>query len=156
MIKERCWFSQINFFVGNFPHRINVVSFQPILCHPHTQIRIMLSRGVRISIPNWKPSPNRTSIGFSQVAFPITVLPKDDHTDSAQEERRCLPYWTMIWAICALADVSKYLDILILEFCNDVGAASILTRVQADAASAACPEHPGSLDVMSMTFAAVI
>ena len=26
----RCWFSQINFFVEYFPHRINVVSFQPI------------------------------------------------------------------------------------------------------------------------------
>ena len=39
--------------------------------------------GVRISIPNWKPSPNRTSIGFSQIAFPITVLPKDDRKDFA-------------------------------------------------------------------------
>ena len=35
MIKERCWFSQINFFIEYFPHRINIVSFQPILCHPH-------------------------------------------------------------------------------------------------------------------------
>ena len=26
-------------------------------------------------------SPNRTSEGFSQIAFPITVLPKDDRTD---------------------------------------------------------------------------
>ena len=34
-----------------------------------------------------KPSPNRVSIGFSQIAYPITVLPKDDHTDFAQEER---------------------------------------------------------------------
>ena len=36
--------------------------------------------------PNWKPSPNRTSIGFSQIAFPIKVLLKDDHTDFVQEE----------------------------------------------------------------------
>ena len=28
--------------------------------------------------------------------------------------------------------------------------------MQADTASAACPAHPGSLDMMSMTFAAVI
>ena len=28
------------------------VSFQPILCHPHTQMRIILFDGVRISIPN--------------------------------------------------------------------------------------------------------
>ena len=27
-----------------------------------------------------------TSIDFSQIAFPIIVLPKDDRTDSAQEE----------------------------------------------------------------------
>ena len=71
---------------------------------------------VRISIPNWKPSPNRTSIGFSEITFPITALPNDNRTDSAQEEQPDLPYWTMIWAICALVDVSKYLDILILEF----------------------------------------
>ena len=71
----------------------------------HTQIRITLFHGVRISIPNWKPSPNRASIGFSQIAFPITVLPKDDRTDFAEEERLGLPYWTMIWAICVSADV---------------------------------------------------
>ena len=33
---------------------------------------------------------------FSQIAFPITVLPKDDRTDYAQEARLGLPYWTMI------------------------------------------------------------
>ena len=31
--------------------------------------KVPLFHGVRISIPNWKPSPNRTSIGFSQIAF---------------------------------------------------------------------------------------
>ena len=39
---------------------------------------------------------------------------------------------------------------------NHVEASSILTWVQVDAASAACPAHLGSLDFMSMTFAAVI
>ena len=48
--------------------------------------------GVRISIPNWKPSPNRVSKGFSQIALPITVLLKDDHTDFVQKERLGLPY----------------------------------------------------------------
>ena len=67
--------------------------------------------GVRISIPNWKPSPNRAAIGFSQIAFPITVLPKDDRTDSAQEERLGLPHWTMVEAICVVVDESKCLDI---------------------------------------------
>ena len=33
---------------------------------------------------------------------------------------------------------------------NNFGASSISTWVWADAASAACPEHPGSLDIVSM------
>ena len=92
------------------------VSLKPILCHPHTQIRITLFHGVRRSIPNWQPSPNRTSIGFFQIAFPITVLPKDDRTDFAQEERLDLPYWTMILAICVVVDEYKCLDTPIWEF----------------------------------------
>ena len=72
--------------------------------------------GVRTGIPNWKPSPNRASIRFSQIAFPITVLPKDDRTDFAQEERLGLPYWTMILAICVVVDESKCLDTPILKF----------------------------------------
>ena len=39
---------------------------------------------------------------------------------------------------------------------KNLGASSILTWVKADTASAACPAHPCSLDIMSMTFAAVI
>ena len=31
----------------------------------------------------------------SRIAIPILVLPKDDRTDSFQEERLGLPYWTM-------------------------------------------------------------
>ena len=76
----------------------------------------MSSHDVRISSPNWKPSPNRISIAFSQIAFPITVLLKDDHTDVVQEERTGLPYWTMIWAIYVVVDESKCLDIPIWEF----------------------------------------
>ena len=95
--EERCWFSQINFFIEYSPPRINDLFLSSqFLCHPHTQIRIILCHGVQISIQNWKPSPNRTSIGFSQIAFPITVLLNDDHTDVAQEERLDLPHWTMI------------------------------------------------------------
>ena len=52
-------------------------------------------------------------------------------------------------AICVLKDESKYLV-------NNVGASSILTWVYADTASAACLAHPGCLEIMSMTFAAVI
>ena len=92
------------------------VSFKPILCHPHTQIRIILFHDVQRDIPNLEFSPSHVSIGFSQNAFPIIVLPKDDRTDSFREERLGLPYWTMILAICASVDVSKCLDIASLEF----------------------------------------
>ena len=97
MIKERCWFSQIYFFIEYFPHRINVLLLSSqFLCHPHTHFRIILSDGVQRDIPNWKLSPNRALKGFSQVAFPIIVLPKDDRTDSVREERLGLRYWTMV------------------------------------------------------------
>ena len=111
---------------------------------------------VRISNPNWKPSPNRAVRGFSQIAFLISVLPKDDHTDFAQEERLGLPYWTMILAICVVVDESKCLDTPILEFFSNFGASSIYTWVLAETASAACPAQTGILEMISMTFAAVI
>ena len=72
--------------------------------------------------------PNSVLVELSQIAFPIIVLPKDYCADSAQEDKLGLPYCTMIFAICALLDVSKYLDILTLDFFN-VGASSILTWV---------------------------
>ena len=117
MIQERCWFSQIDFFVEYFPHRIKILFLSSqFLCHPHTQIRIILFHDEQRDIPNLEFSPSHVSIGFSQIAFPIIVLPKDDRTDSAQEERLGLPYWTMILAICVVVDESKCLDTPILEF----------------------------------------
>ena len=44
------------------------------------------------------------------------ILPKDDRTDSAQEERLGLRYWTMTLAICVVVDESECLDIPILTF----------------------------------------
>ena len=49
--------------------------------------------------------------------------------------------------------MSGYSDLGIF---SNFGECSILTEVSADTASAACPEHPGSLEMISMTFAAVI
>ena len=91
------------------------VSFQPILWHPQTQIRIILFDDVQTDIPNVELSPSHVSIGFSQIAFPTIVLPKDDLTNSFQEERLDLPYWTMILAICVVVDESKCLDTPIWE-----------------------------------------
>ena len=118
MIQERCWFSQIDFFVEYFPSTSDqdFVSFQPILCHPHTQIRIILFHDEQRDIPNLEFSPSHVSIGSSQIAFPTIVLPKDDRTNSFQEERLGLPYWTMILAISVVVDESKCLDTPIWEF----------------------------------------
>ena len=46
--------------------------------------------------PIWNSLPAMFQKGFSQIAFPIKVLPKGDRTESAQEEQLGLPYWTMI------------------------------------------------------------
>ena len=107
---------QINFFVWYFPHRTHIfVSLQPISCHPHTQIRIILFHGVRTSIPNWNPSPNRVSTGFSQIASPTTVLPKGVHT--------------MIYAIHVLVDVSQMSGHSDLGIFNHLSASSMFTWV---------------------------
>ena len=71
---------------------------------------------VQRDIPNLEFSPSHASIGSSQIAFPIIVLPKEDRTDSVQEEQLGLPYLTMMLAICVVVDGSKCLDTPILEF----------------------------------------
>ena len=73
MIKEICWFSQIN-FVEYFPHRIKILFLSSLF------------QGVRISVPNLEFSPSHVPRGFSPIAFPMIVLPKDDQNDFAQEE----------------------------------------------------------------------
>ena len=112
VVEEWCWFFQIS---ENFPSRFHVFCFACHWYRPHTQIRIILFHDVQRDIPNLEFSPSTVSIGFSQIAFPTVVLPKDDRTNSFREERLGLPCWTMIWAICELVDVSKYLDILTLD-----------------------------------------
>ena len=92
------------------------ISFHTILCHPHTQLRIILFHDEQRDIPNLEFSPSHVSIGFSHIDFPTIVLPKDDRTNSFQEERLGLPYWTMILAICVVVDESKCLDTPIWEF----------------------------------------
>ena len=49
--------------------------------------------------------------------------------------------------------ISGHSDIGVFD--ND-GASSVLSWVEADTASAACPAQPGGLDMPSITFAAVI
>ena len=92
------------------------MSFQLILCHPHTQMRIIFYHDEQRDIPNLEFSPIHVSKGLSQIPFPIIVLPKDDHTDFTQKERLGFPYWTMILTICVVVDESKCQDTPILEF----------------------------------------
>ena len=61
----------------------------------------------------------------------------------------------MILAICVVVDVSNYQDIPIWEF-SKIWCILHFYLEEADTASAACPAHPGSLEMISMTFAAVI
>ena len=97
MMKERCWFSQINFFVEYFPHIGLMFRFFPanFMSSTYTDKKNPF-HGARISITSWELFPNRAPIEFCRIAFPTTVLPMDDRTDFAQEERLGLPYGTMI------------------------------------------------------------
>ena len=117
MIQERCWFSKSTSLLSTFNIGSRCCFFPAnFSSHSHTQIRIILFHDERRDIPNLEFSPIHVSIGFSQIAFPIIVQPKDDHTDSFQVERLGLPYWTMILAICVVVVESKCLDTPILEF----------------------------------------
>ena len=82
--------------LSSFPHRINVLFFQPILCLPHTQIRIILFTMYKETLPIWNFFPTVLQQDFSNCLSHNTVVPKDDRTDFSQEERLGLPYWTMI------------------------------------------------------------
>ena len=62
----------------------------------------------------------------------------------------------MTSSICVVVDESKCLDIPILEFSVILAHLLFFTWVSTDTASAACPAQPGSLEMISMTFAAVI
>ena len=72
-------------------------------------MRTILFHDVQRDIPNSEFFPASFKRIFSN-AFPTIVLPKDDRTDSTQEEQLGLPYWTMILAICVEVDESKCLD----------------------------------------------
>ena len=58
----------------------------------------------------------------------------------------------MILAICVVVDESKCLDTLTLEFSIPTEHPPFLAGEKADTASAACPEHPGNLDMISIDF----
>ena len=100
--------------------------------------------------------PNRVPIELSQIAFPTIVLLQGDRTNSFREDRLGLPYWTMILVHVCFGRRFQISGLSHFGIFNNVGASSILTWLLTDTAYAACPAHPGSLEIMSMTFAAVI
>ena len=97
MIQERCWFSQIDFFIEYFPHRIKILflSSQFFMSSTYTDKNNPLSRCTKrhSQFGNFsQPCFNRI---FSYCLSHNSPA-KDDRTDSAQEEQLGFPYWTMI------------------------------------------------------------
>ena len=125
---EWCWFSQIDFFHEYFPHRINVLFLSSLMSSTYTDKNNPFSRCTN------KHSQFGT---FSQPYFNRIFSNCLSHNSPAEgwpykfrsRGTTGLPYWNMILDICASVDVSKYLDILTLEFLNNDGASSILTWV---------------------------
>ena len=61
MIKERCWFSQIDFFIEYFPHRINVLFLSSQFGVIHTPywtmilaICVVVDESKCLDIPIWE------------------------------------------------------------------------------------------------------
>ena len=66
----------IDFFIEYFPNLINVLFFPAnFMSSTYTDKNNLLSRGTNKYSQLETSFPNRVSIGFSQIAFPITVLP---------------------------------------------------------------------------------
>ena len=96
---KRCWFSQNNVF-----HQSVLSHNGSMFCFfPPSQTRIVLFSVNEEAFPNWNFCPTVFQKNFLELPF-SQVLPVNDRTDSAQEERLDLPYWTMILAICVLVD----------------------------------------------------
>ena len=92
-------------------------------------MRIILFHDEQRDIPNLEFSPSHVSRGLSQIAFPITVLPKDDRTDFVQ--RGTTGSSTLDHDVGHLCrgrriQMSGHSDLGIF---NNFGASSIFTRV---------------------------
>ena len=157
MIKERCWFSQMDFFVENFFHIGTIFCFfqAKLMSSTYTDKNNPFFHGVRTSIPIWQHSPNHASKFFSNCL-------------SQNSPAKGWPYrfcWRRTTGSSILVhdlghscrggriQMSGHSDLGIF---NNFGTSSIFSWVSEDAASAACPSQPGNLEMISMIFAAVI
>ena len=92
------------------------LSFQPILSPPRTQTRILIfCQLTQKAFPIWNFFPIRVPKNVLELPFPQQSCQKMTIQTFVQWERLCLPYSTMILAICVVVDESKYLDILLQE-----------------------------------------
>ena len=118
-------------------------------------MRIILFNGARITFPIRNFFPTVLTKKHSKIDFLITVVPTDDRTDFAQEERLGLPYWIMIQAICVVVDVSICLDISIWEFSKISEHLPLLLECK-PIPRLLLALRPGNLEMIYITFAAVI
>ena len=129
LVKECCRFPQINVFLCVF-HVGLMFCFFPasFMSSTYTDKNSPFSQLTNMH-PQIGTFPIRVLKELSRIAFHMIVLPKDDRTDSAPEEQLDLPHRTIIWAICASVDVSKYQGHSEFGVFNNVDASSILTWV---------------------------
>ena len=117
MVEGWCWFCQVNVFHENFPCWTDVLLFPAnFMSSTYTDKNNPLSINEKKTFPVWELLPKSFWIELSIIAVPAEVLPKDDRTDSVQEEQLGLPHWTMILAICVVVEESNCLDTPIWEF----------------------------------------
>ena len=104
---------------------------------------------------NLEFSPSHVSIGFSQIAFPIVVLPKITIEIRSRGTTGSSILDHDFGHLCRgrRIQMSGHSD---FGNFNNLWASSIFTWVWADTASAACPSQPGNLEMISMILAAVI
>ena len=132
------------------------VSFQPMWCHPHTLIRLILFHGVRIKHSQFETFSQPYFNRFSQIAFPIEVLAKGwpyRFRSRGTTGSSILDHDYGHLCRGRRIQMSGHSDLWIF---SNFRASSIFTWVLADTPSASCPSQPGNLNMISLTFAAVI
>ena len=94
----------------------DLVSFQPIWCHPHTQIRIILFHDVRISIPNLETfsQPYLKTI-FSNCFSHNSPAKRWPYRSRSRKNDWVFHTGPWFWPMCVVVHESICLDILIWE-----------------------------------------
>ena len=157
LCSERCWFSQINFFIEYFPHKINVVflfptNFLSSTCtdesNPFPRCTMRHSQFGIFSRPCFNRIFSNCLSHYSLAKrWPYKFLSKGTTGSSMLDHDS--------GHLCrgGRIQLSGHSDFEILIY---LWVSSIFTWVLADTASAACLAHPGSLEMISMILTTVI